>query len=182
MKIRSNINGTLRIKIIQCIKLLDSEYQSLNFTIDPYPSRERLEYERTNNPDLTPEEYNQILNGEETIGGLLLKDKKKIKLFLFLYDDLDRNPSDILDLVGNIYHELRHAWQTKNNLFQNDDGISKVDGNLEFYFGQEAEKDAYQFQLSEMKKNANKILEIFKVPTRVQSYALKEHIMKFLTS
>ncbi|WP_423479069.1 hypothetical protein [Priestia megaterium] len=76
MKIRSNINGTLRIKIIQCIKLLDSEYQSLNFTIDPYPSRERLEYERTNNPDLTPEEYNQILNGEETIGGLLLKDKK----------------------------------------------------------------------------------------------------------
>ncbi|MDR4928276.1 hypothetical protein [Peribacillus simplex] len=182
MNIRNNMDQGLRTKIIKCIDLLDDEFKTLNFTIDPYQVRERLIYERDNKPDLKKEEYEQILNGEVVVGGLTHGDKKQIKIFLFFYEELDSNAYEILHLIGNIFHEIRHAWQIKNNLYQEENEISKLDGNLEFYFGLEAEKDAYQFQLEQMQKHANKILEIFNNNARVKEFTLKDEIMKFINS
>ncbi|MCC5803803.1 hypothetical protein [Rossellomorea vietnamensis] len=180
MNIRSNMDQGLRAKIIKCIDLLDNEYKSLGYTIDPYQNRERLIYERNYKPDLNEEEYEQILNGGIVVGGLTQGDKKKIKIFLFVYEDLQTNPKEILHLIGNIFHEIRHAWQIKNRLYQGEKEIGKIDGNLDIYFSLEAEKDAYRFQLEQMQKHANKILEIFNINKRVEGFTLKEEIMKFI--
>jgi len=174
------MNQGLRLKLIQCINLLEPEFRNLNFTIDPYENSERIEYERKSKPELKEEEYEQILNGQNTVGGLLFGSKKQIKLFIFNYKELDTNPNEILGLVGTLYHEIRHAWQHENNKFQDEEEINSIDGNLEMYFGGEAEKDAYKFQLIEMQKHANEILEIFGVNARVHNYTLKPEIMKFI--
>ncbi|PEL14304.1 hypothetical protein [Bacillus sp. AFS017336] len=182
MNIRSNLDQGLRAKIIRCIDLLDEEYKSLGFTIDPYQDRERLIYERDKKPDLTEEAYDQILKGDIVVGGLTLGDKKKIKIFLFFYEKLNSDPLEILNLIGNIFHEVRHAWQIKNSKFQGEKEIGKIDGNLDTYFSLEAEKDAYEFQLVQMQNHANKILEIFNNTARVEKYTLKEEIMKFINA
>ncbi|MEJ1131252.1 hypothetical protein V9L20_27065 [Variovorax sp. CCNWLW225] len=180
MKIRNNINQKLKIRINKCIDLLDTEYKKLNFTIDPYISANRLEYERKNKPDLSEETYEQILNGSEVVSGITLGEKKRIKIFLFIYKNLETDANEVLGLIGNIYHEIRHGWQIEHKLFDDEIGITKIDGNLETYFGQVAEKDAYTFQLEQMQKNANKILEIFNINDRVQYYTLKEEIMDII--
>jgi hypothetical protein len=181
LNIRNNINQALKLKFDKCIDLLDREYKSLNFTIDVYQDRERLEYERANKPDLKEEEYEQILNGEQTVGGLTVTKKRQIKIFLFHYGDLT-DVEEVLHLIGNVYHEIRHAYQITKNLYINDEEFSKLDGNLEYYFGQEAEKDAYKFQLEQMQKNANEVLSIFGINKWVQSYTLKDEIMKYFNA
>lgn len=182
MKIRNNINQSLKLNIEKSIELLGREYKSLNFTIDFYRDRGRLEFERENKPDLKKETYEQILNGEKGISGLTLGSKKQIKIFLFNYGDLETNAYNIVSLIGNIYHEIRHAWQVENNLFQEEDEINTINGNIELYFSQNAEKDAFIFQLENMQKYVNVVLQIFNFKGRIEQYELKPEIMKYINS
>lgn len=108
------------MKIKKCIVLLGEEYMSFNFTIYFYETREKLQRERDNKPDLKREHYEQILNGEIETAGLTICEEGKIKIFLFLFQDLKRNPTKVINLIGNLYHEIRHAWQFENNLFQDE--------------------------------------------------------------
>ncbi|SFI40372.1 MULTISPECIES: hypothetical protein [unclassified Bacillus (in: firmicutes)] len=108
------------MKIKKCIALLGEEYMSFNFTIYFYETREKLQRERDNKPNLKREHYEQILNGEIETAGLTICEEGKIKIFLFLFQDLKRNPTEVINLIGNLYHEIRHAWQFENNLFQDE--------------------------------------------------------------
>lgn len=78
------LNKSLEIKIKKCIALLGEEYMSLNFTIYFYETREKLQKERDNKPDLKREHYEQILNGEIETAGLTIWEEGKIKIFLYL--------------------------------------------------------------------------------------------------
>lgn len=51
-----------------------------------------------------------------------------------------------------MYHEIRHAWQFENNLFQDEKEIDTIDGDFESYLSLPYEKDAYRFQDENMKK------------------------------
>ncbi|MBU8716582.1 hypothetical protein [Bacillus subtilis] len=180
MKILKGIDQKLKLKINKCIALLGSEYTSLNFNIEPYETREKLEFERINCPDLTDESYEDILNGKRTIGGVTLKDKKRIKIFLYQYPNLHL-PKEVLDLVAIFYHELRHAWQIKNNMFQeNDAKVISPNENFELYFGDEAEKDAYLFHEEQIRKHTDQIFKIFEfnIPEGTMLYSLNSDIRK----
>lgn len=161
LKLR-NINKSLELKVSKCIALLGEEYMSLDFTIDFYKNIERLELERKNIPELNDTQYEQILKGENSTSGITVADKKKIKIFLFLFDkNIETNPSEIIHLIGNIYHELRHAWQDKEQLYKDEPEISSVDDSYEDYLRLPSEKDAYIFQELQMDKHQRTILEIF---------------------
>lgn len=155
-----NVNKGLQLKIIKCIELLGEEYTSLDFTLYFYDSRERLEKERLNKSDMADESYEQILTGENEAGGITLGEKGKIKIFLFLFGDVKRDRSEMIKLIANIYHELRHAWQYKNNLYKDEPEISKIDGNFEDYLSLPSEKDAFKFQEKVMQELGDQILEI----------------------
>lgn len=171
-----NINKGLELKINKCIALLDEEYKSLNFTIHFYENKEKLLKERKNKPDMKEENYEQILAGQNEALGVTIGEKGIIKIFLFLLEDIKRNPSEVIELIGNIYHEIRHAWQVENKLFQDEEEISTLDGNLEAYYRLPSEKDAFQFQEKQMQKHGNKILEIFGWGDKTMKYELKPEI------
>lgn len=156
-----NVNKGLQIKINKCIELLGEEYKSLNFTLYFYETREKLENESINKPDMTVESYEQILTGKNEAGGITLGETGKIKIFLFLFGDVKRDRGEVIKLIANIYHELRHAWQHKNNLYIDEPEISKIDGNIEDYFGLPSEKDAFKFQEKMMGELGEQVLEIF---------------------
>lgn len=156
-----NIHKGLGLKINKCLDLLEKEYKDLNYTIYFYEKPEKLEKERRNKPDLNEEQYNQILAGQNITAGITIGEKGIIKIFLFLYEDVKKNPKEVIDLIGNLYHEIRHAWQAENKMFEDEEEISILDGNLESYYSLPSEKDAYKFQEEQMKLHGKKILEIF---------------------
>ncbi|HDR7656205.1 TPA: hypothetical protein QCX68_001617 [Bacillus wiedmannii] len=156
-----NIKKGLKIKIKKCVALLDEEYRGLNYTIYFYENREKLQKEQKNRPDMKEENYVQVLSGQTEIAGITIGEKGKIKIFLFLFGDIKRKPGEVMELIGNVYHEIRHAWQNENNLFQNEEEIAIIDGNLEAYYKLPSERDAYRFQEEQMQKHGNKVLEIF---------------------
>ncbi|MCP9227918.1 hypothetical protein NMG90_21465 [Bacillus mycoides] len=175
------LNKSLEIKIKKCIALLGEEYMSLNFTIYFYETREKLQKERDNKPDLKREHYEQILNGEIETAGLTILEEGKIKIFLFLFQDLKENPTEVIDLIGNLYHEIRHAWQFENNLYQDEKEIDTIDGDLESYLSLPYEKDAYRFQDENMKKHGEEILRIFGFQLKI-SYRLADEIRNIIYS
>ena len=156
-----NIKGKLKIRIKKCIELLGKEYTSLNYVIYFYADKEKLQKEQFDNPDMKVGQYDQIVNGQTEIAGVTLAEKGIIKIFLFVFDDLEKTPEEVIHLVGNLYHEIRHAWQYENDLFKKEDEVLKIDGDTEAYFRLDSEKDAYKFQEEQMKKHGNRILEIF---------------------
>lgn len=161
LTIRNLNNKFLEIKIKQCIGFLENEYKALNYTITFYEKRGDLTKERKENPNLKEENYEQILSGKTEAAGVTIGDKKEIKIFLFLFNDLKKDPNGVTELIGNLYHEIRHAWQVENNMFQDEEEISKIDGNLEAYLKLPSEIDAYKFQDKQMKKLAPRVLKIF---------------------
>lgn len=161
MNIRNNISPSLRDKIRKCVNLLDVEYKTLDFTIDFYSTRERLEKERKNKPDLDDKAYNQILNGKFKTSGITLGKKKLIKIFLFMYDNLETDFNQYIMVIAKVYHEIRHAWQYVNHCYENEAELLNVDINWEEYISLPSEKDAYKFEEQQMNNNMLKICEIF---------------------
>lgn len=176
-----NLKKRLEIKINKCIALLDEEYTSLNYTIYFYENREKLQKEQNNKPDMKTEQYIQILNGQIETAGVTIGEEGKIKIFLFLFSNIKRDLNEIISLIGNLYHEIRHAWQNENNLFQNEAEISTIDGNLESYLKLPSEKDAYRFQEEQMQKHGERILEIFGFNLKF-TYQLKAEIREVIYS
>jgi hypothetical protein len=134
---------------------------------------------------MTEEQYEQILTGQTATAGITIGDKGKIKIFLFLFGDIKRNPTEVINLIGNLYHEIRHAWQTENNLFQDEEEISIIDGNLASYYSLPSEKDAYRFQEEQLQKHGKKILEILgiKLGDNIEfRYELKAEIREVIYS
>lgn len=130
---------------------------------------------------MEPEYYDQIINGYIETAGIILIGKGKIKIFLFMFDDLEKNIEEVLELIGNLYHEIRHAWQYENKVFQGEEEFSTNDGNFESYIQLPSEKDAYLFQEEQLKRYWRKILEIFyyKVDKNIEiKYELKPEITK----
>ena len=156
-----NIKGKLKIKIKKCIKLLGKEYTSLNYVIYFYDGKEKLQKEQFDKPNMEVEQYDQIINGQTEIAGVTLGEKGIIKIFLFVFEDVEKRPEEVIHLVGNLYHEIRHAWQYENKLFKKEEEVLKIDGDTEAYFQLDSEKDAYKFQKELMKKHGNRILETF---------------------
>ena len=176
-----NLKKGLEIKIKKCIALLGEEYASLNYTIYFYENREALQKEQNNKPDMKTEQYIQILNGQTETAGVTIGEEGKIKIFLFLFGNIKRDPNEIISLIGNLYHEIRHAWQNENNLFQNEEEISTIDGNLESYLKLPSEKDAYRFQEEQMQKHGEIILGIFGFNLKF-NYQLKAEIREAIYS
>ncbi|WP_342545388.1 hypothetical protein [Lysinibacillus sp. FSL K6-4013] len=174
-----NLKKGLEIKINKCIALLGEEYASLNYTIYFYENREKLLKEQKNKPDMKAEQYTQIFNGETETAGVTIGEMGRIKIFLFLFGDIKRDPNEIISLIGNLYHEIRHAWQNENKLFQIEEEISTIDGNLDSYLKLPSEKDAYRFQEEQMQKHGEKILEIFGFNLKF-TYQLKPEIRKVI--
>ncbi|MDX8367209.1 hypothetical protein [Cytobacillus sp. IB215665] len=161
MKIRNNINPRFRDKIRKCINLLDVTYKTLDYTIDFYATRERLEKERKNKPDFEDRAYNQILNGEIETSAITIGEKNQIKIFLFMYDNPEINFDQCIKVIAKVYHEIRHAWQYTNDLYKDELEILNVDTQWEEYVRLPSEKDAYKFEERQMNKNMLKICEIF---------------------
>lgn len=179
------LNKSLEIKIKKCIALLGEEYMALNFTIYFYESRVKLQKERDNKPDLKKEQYEQILNGEIETAGLTIWEEGKIKIFLFLFQDLKKDPNEIINLIGNLYHEIRHAWQSEKNLYQDEKEVCTIDGNLESYLSLQSEKDAYRFQEEQMQEHGKEILGIFgfRMKESIEfKYRLEDEIRKIIYS
>jgi len=177
-----NLNKELEEKFRKCIALLGEEYSSLNYTIYFYENPEKLQVEQNTKPDMEPEQYMQILNGKTKTAGVTISDKEKIKIFLFQFGDINSNPKEVIDLIGNLYHEIRHAWQNENNLFQNEEKISTIDGNFESYLKLPSEKDAYRFQIEQLEKHGERIIEIFFGFKRKFTYQIKPEIKKAIYS
>ncbi|KSU85163.1 hypothetical protein GA0061096_1356 [Fictibacillus enclensis] len=156
-----NLNKELAAKIKRCISLLEDEYKNLDYALFFYDTPKKLQSEQKRNPDLNSEELQQILNGETVTAGITLPDKKEIKIFLFHYDNIISDPRDIIPLIANIYHELRHAWQNENNRFQDEEELSSLDDNIEAYLSLPSEKDAFRFQRNQMQKHMRTVLDIF---------------------
>jgi hypothetical protein len=161
VKIRNNISTRLREKIRKCINLLNVEYKTLDFTIDFYATRERLEKERKNKPDLDDIAYNQILNGKLETSAITLGEKKLIKIFLFMYDNPETDFDQYIKVIAKVYHEIRHAWQSAKHRYENEPEILDVDANWEEYVRLPSEKDAYKFEEQQMNNHMLKICEIF---------------------
>lgn len=176
-----NSDKWLKRKIISCIALLDDEYKNLDFTVNFYDKREKLQKERDNKPDLKADTYEQILTGKKEIAGLTIGEKGKIKIFLFKFGNVKSNPKEVISLIANIFHEIRHAWQYNNGVFQDEDEISFIDGNLEAYYSQPSEKDAYLFQEEQMKKHGKKVLEIFGFDIGLK-YELQDEVKAAISS
>ncbi len=182
LKLR-NLNKSLEYKVNKCIALLGDEYRSLDYTIDFYKNKQRLEQERKNNPEMNDEQYTQILSGKISTSGITIADKKKIKIFLFLFGkNLVGTPDEIIHFIGNIYHELRHARQATDHLYENEPEVITVDGSFEEYLKLPSEKDAYIFQEQQMDKHLSAILDIFgfKVNRGDVPFKLKEDIRKII--
>lgn len=171
-----NIKNGLKKKIEKCILLLGEEYTSLKFTIYYYPNKEKLQNEQFNKPDMKEENYRQILYGYNEISGITIGEQGKIKIFLFMYKNIEKDPEEIILLIANLYHEIRHAWQYENKLFLGENEVLTIDDNKELYYSLPSEKDAYKFQEKEMQKYSKKILGIFGIHDIYFEYRLKKEI------
>ncbi|WP_054708124.1 hypothetical protein [Bacillus sp. JCM 19041] len=180
--INLNSNKSLERKIRKCIALLDDEYKDLNFTINFYGKREKLQKERNIKPDLKEENYLQILAGKYMTTGLTIGEKGEIKIFLFHFGNLKKKPREVILLIGNIFHEIRHAWQFKNGLFQDENEITVIDENPKAYYRKPSEKDAYIFQEQQMKKHGGEILEIFGFLVEGYEFELNDEIKEAIYS
>lgn len=145
----------------KCINLLDVEYKTLDYTIDFYSTRERLQKEQNNKPDLEDNAYTQILNGKLETSGITLGDKKQIKIFLFMYENPEMDFIEFCKSLAKVYHEIRHAWQNTNNCFENEPEILDIDAGWEEYIRLPSEKDAYKFEEEQINIHMVKICEIF---------------------
>jgi len=178
---KKNINPSLKDKIRKCINLLDVEYKELDFTIDFYTTREQLEKERKNKPDLDEEAYNQIFNGKYKPSAITLGEKKIIKIFLFMYDNPETDLTEWSMLISKVYHEIRHAWQKTNHLYEDEPEILDIDANWEEYIRLPSEKDAYKFEERKMNEHMLKICEIFGTEQRFE-YILDKPIRDIVYS
>ncbi|WP_158093286.1 hypothetical protein [Gottfriedia solisilvae] len=158
---KKNINPRLKDKIRKCINLLNVEYKELDYTIEFYTTRDQLEKERKNKPDLDDKAYNQIFNGKFETPAITLGEKKIIKIFLFMYDNPETDFDQFIKLIVKVYHEIRHAWQNTNHLYENEPEILDIDANWEEYVRLPSEKDAYKFEEQQMNEHMLKICEIF---------------------
>lgn len=170
-----NIKKGLEIKINKCITLLGEKYIPLNYTIYFYENREKLHTELKNKPEMKVEPIYTDIKWQTEIAGVTIEEKGRIKIFLFLFENIKKDPNEIIRLIGNLYHEIRHVWQNENKLYQNEEEISTIDGNLESYLKLPSEKDAYRFQEEQIKKHGEKILEIFGFNLKFE-YQLKSEI------
>ncbi|MDZ5669136.1 MULTISPECIES: hypothetical protein [Bacillus subtilis group] len=176
MKISGNINTSLYKKTEKCIELLPSSILNTcsDFKIVFY-TREELEGILKNDAT-NKEDYEYILTEGNEPGGSVDKEAKEIRIYL-TYDNIENNPMDTVNFIGNLYHEIRHAWQVNKNKYQ-DDIIIKPYEDLFGYLKQPCEVDAYNFQLIHMRKQINNILKIFNYNLHAPAYNLKDHIME----
>lgn len=183
LKIRNVNKKGLERRIKKCIQLLDDEHKNIDFTINFYSNPKILKRELETNPVVNQNHIEQILSGETVTAGYILPEQNEIKIFLFHFRNLKRNNNEIINLVGNIYHEIRHAWQYSNNLYLDERKVETIDGNEEDYLRQPSEKDAFKFQDQMMKKYAPKILEIFDIsPPADYKYSMQDWIKEIVYS
>ncbi|MEC1943165.1 hypothetical protein GXB79_06710 [Bacillus velezensis] len=175
MILSKNINSMLYKKTEKCIKLLPSSILNAcsDFKIVFFTKKE-LEERFKNDP--TNKDYEYILTEGNEPGGSVDKSTKEIRIYL-TYDNIEGNPMDTVNFIGNLYHEIRHAWQVNKNKYQEDTIIKPYD-DLIGYLKQPCEVDAYTFQLIHMRKQINNILKIFNHNLQAPSYNLKEHFME----
>ncbi|PHI49698.1 hypothetical protein B9T64_06875 [Bacillus halotolerans] len=177
MIISEKINTSLYKKIEKCIKLLPSSIlkECSDFKIVFFT---RKEIEDKLKIDPTNKDYEYILSGNGP-GGSVDKDTKEIRIYL-TYNDIENNIMDTVNFIGNLFHEIRHAWQVNKNKYQDEQVINPYDDYIA-YLNQPSEVDAYTFQLLQMRRQLGKILKIFNynVPT-LPPYNLKDDIMGVL--
>jgi len=161
---------------MRCIDLLDEEYTSLIYTIVIYLDREKLEYERINKPIFDDDRYQHILNNDEIIGQNI-SDKRLIHLYLFNLDNMGDKNKRKLEIVANLFHEIRHAWQCKNGLFPDEEQINDIKTNKETYLNQDSERDAYLFQKEIINKHKCSIAEIMEISGIIQDCTFKPGIL-----
>ncbi len=170
MIVRYTNPSRIRDQLIKCINLLGGEYSELDYTIDVYKTKARLLKERDEAPDLLPEQYNQVLYGEVLPPGLTDEIRRTIKIFYFnLSPD---SPQRDLDLVFNLFHEIRHAWQNTNGLYTDEEGQLNIDSSWDEYKNSPSEKDANEFAISKAMEHKEQIKKIFRLPAKLD-YNLK---------
>ncbi|SFE91933.1 hypothetical protein SAMN05428981_11056 [Bacillus sp. OV194] len=184
MNIRTNVNHKLRQQIFECIQLLGEDYSNLPYIIDIYTNRERLEYERKNKPVITEVEYDQILNGSHHPPGQTISEKNVIRLYLFNLDDINNENLYKIEIIANVFHEVRHTWQQTHHLYMDEPELQSIDDNIddnkEAYFNLPSEKDAYSFQEQQFDKHKLKISEIMNMTSYIKKYELKDDIKQLI--
>ncbi|KUP30295.1 hypothetical protein AU385_17940 [Bacillus halotolerans] len=176
MNYKGKINTEFLLKLNECINFLPDDHNNLNWTIVFYDQQNFIN-DHKDNKVYSKEHYNKILDKNSLASGSTVSEIKEIHLFLFKYEF---TPADLIKLIGNIYHEIRHAWQYSNNIYEIENEISPYE-DFEAYIKQPWEQDAYKFQLKYMRVHYNKILEIFNLKNYVVPvYNFHEDIMKFI--
>jgi hypothetical protein len=142
------------------------------YTVDIYLDRNKLEYERINKPIFLDERYQYILDSDEIIGQTL-SEKRLIQLYLFKLNSMDENKRKI-EIVANLFHEVRHAWQNKNKLYTNEAQTEDIGKD---YFILPSERDAYLFQAEMMNRYNYSISKIMEMPAGFMNFSLKPEIL-----
>lgn len=181
MNIRNNLKPKFQTKIRKCINLLDVQYKTLDYTLDFYSTKERLEKEQARKPDLHEKVYSQVLYGESQIAGITLGESKSIKIFLFMYDKPETNFEEFVKLIAKVYHEIRHAWQHQNQLYQNEPSMLNIDASLQEYFSLPSEKDAYAFEEQQINRHMLNICKVYGSEKGIK-YTLKKSIRDIVYS
>jgi hypothetical protein len=173
--VKTGISNKLRNQLISCIELLDKEFTSLDFSIIVYETRESLERERHKKPSLPDDFYHQILNGVKKPVGLTIADQNLIHLYKFNNTYQNKN-HEKLELVANLFHEIRHAWQHVNGKFKDEEEIRDIDNNKKKYFQLPSEQDAYQFQADMVNTHRDSIIRIMEMNQGFGIYSIKKEI------
>ncbi|MCY8600334.1 hypothetical protein MOD33_06045 [Bacillus spizizenii] len=158
LKYKGKINLELFKAVKECINFLAGDIRMLDWTLVFYIKEDFLK-EQASGDSYSSEDIKYILDkNSRAPGGATIEKDKEIHLFMFRYD-FREDVTDLIHLIGNIYHELRHAWQYEHSVYEKVDEI-KPDDDFEAYVKQPWETDAYLFQLNQMREHFDKILDI----------------------
>jgi len=159
-------------EVEKCIALLEKDYTDLDVVIEIH-TKKSIEREKTSSkPDLSKGEYITILRGS-TKTGVYVHTLKKIKSFPFNYKynkseynehELPFNDLIRYNIIFNLFHELRHAWQYQNNKSEYLKSKSEDPAlDLMAYYSSPFEEDADKFEIEQRNKHAKAINEILKI-------------------
>jgi len=183
MQISEKTPEKLGHQLLDCAKLLGKEYTSLNITLEAVDSRNKIKSERKENPILSKSEYKSILNEQEEYprAGQYIPSHELIRLYLFNINSKNTYQY-LLEIVATLFHEIRHAWQTRNGMYLDEQESTNLITSLEEYLQQPSERDAFRFQADMMNKYKEDICTIIQMPAVYGEYRLQQHIAKHVYS
>lgn len=165
-------------EIIDCLNLLGEEYTNLDIEIEIHTPRSLKSKKWMDKPDLTENEYNNILTKGSIIIGIYISHLRKIKLFPFNFRESDYNKINYGDLsyrdfvkygvIFNLYHEIRHAWQ---HTFDQEAFLKEreIDPSSEpqAYYNSNIEIDADNFEQETTSKFRHEIRKILQIDSEL---------------